>query len=69
MAKITIPTHDALMNPLIQAIKSLGGSGTIEEINTKVAEIIGFSDEQLTVLIKRIASQAAHVKGYHNGSL
>lgn len=38
------------MNPLIQAIKSLGGSGTIEEINNKVAEIAGLSDEQLEVL-------------------
>lgn len=50
MAKITIPTYDALMNPLIQGIKSLGGSGTIEEINNKVAEFAGLSDEQLEVL-------------------
>ncbi len=50
MAKITIPTFDALMNPLIQAIKSLGGSGTIEEINRKVAEIAGLTDAQLEVL-------------------
>lgn len=50
MAKVTIPTHDALMNPLIQAIKHLGGSGTIEEINNKVVEIVGFTDEQLELL-------------------
>ncbi|MBU2609953.1 MAG: restriction endonuclease [Chloroflexi bacterium] len=50
MAKVTIPTYDALMNPLIQAIKSLGGSGTIEEVNNKVAEIAGFTDEQLEIL-------------------
>lgn len=50
MAKVTIPTYDALMNPLILAIKNLGGSGTIEEINNKVAEIAGFTDEQLEVL-------------------
>lgn len=50
MAKIIVPTYDALMNPLIQAIKSLGGSGTIEEINNKVVEIAGFTDEQLEVL-------------------
>lgn len=50
MAKVTIPTYDALMNPLIQAIKNLGGSGTIEEINNKVAEIARFTDEQLEVL-------------------
>ncbi len=50
MAKITIPTYDALMNPLIQALKSLGGSGTVEVITNKVAEIAGVTDEQLEVL-------------------
>jgi restriction system protein len=50
MAKIKIPTYDTLMNPVIQALKSLGGSGTIEELNNKVAEITGLSDEQLEVL-------------------
>jgi restriction system protein len=38
------------MNPVIQALKELGGSGTIEEINAKVAEIVGLSDEQLEIL-------------------
>ncbi len=32
---ISVPTFDALMNPLMQALKSLGGSGTIEEIDNK----------------------------------
>jgi restriction system protein len=39
-----------MMNPLIQALKSLGGSGTIEEIDDKVADILDLSDEQLEVL-------------------
>jgi restriction system protein len=50
MAEIKIPTYDALMNPVIQALKNLGGSGTIEEIYNKVAEIMELSDEQLEVL-------------------
>lgn len=50
MAKNFIPTHVDLMNPLIQSIKVLGGSGTIEEIYAKVAEAEGFSEEQLAVL-------------------
>lgn len=50
MAKVKIPTYDTMMNPVVQALKSLGGSGTIEEINNKVIEIAGFSDEQLEVL-------------------
>ena len=34
---------------LIQALRELGGSGTIEEIAAKTAEIIGLTDEQLEV--------------------
>lgn len=47
MKEVELPTFDQLMNPLIQALKELGGSGTIEEINTKVAEILNLTDEQL----------------------
>lgn len=45
-----VPTFDTLMNPLIQALKQLGGSGTIEEIEAKTAEIAGLTDEQLSIL-------------------
>ena len=38
------------MNPLIKALKELGGSGTIEEIYNKVTEIVELSDEQLETL-------------------
>ncbi len=48
MAKM--PTYDRLMNPTIQALKALGGSGTIEEINSKVTELEDLSDKQLEVL-------------------
>jgi restriction system protein len=50
MSQISIPTFDRLMNPLIKALKELGGSGTIDEIDGKVVELAGFSDEQLEVL-------------------
>ncbi|HEY0602506.1 MAG TPA: restriction endonuclease [Herpetosiphonaceae bacterium] len=50
MADLVIPPYDAFMNPIIQALKILGGSGTVEEINTKVAEIAQLSDTQLEVL-------------------
>jgi restriction system protein len=52
MTEVDIPTFDTFMNPVIQALKSLGGSGTIEEIGSKVAEIVGLSDEQLEALHK-----------------
>ena len=50
MTEVKVPTFDTFMNPLIRALKSLGGSGTIEEINDKASEIAGLSDEQLDVL-------------------
>ncbi len=45
-----VPTYDQLMNPAIQALKALGGSGTIEEIYNKVTELVDLTDEQLEVL-------------------
>ena len=50
MPNVKLPTFDALMNPLLEALKHLGGSGTVEEINNKVVEIAGITDEQLEVL-------------------
>ena len=50
MTKVNVPTFDKLMNPVIQALKDLGGSGTIEEINNKATEIAGLSNEQLEIL-------------------
>ena len=50
MSSSKIPTYDSMMNPLLEALRSLGGSGTIEEIDGKVAEIMNLSDEQLEVL-------------------
>lgn len=46
----TIPPYDAFMHPLLQALKTLGGSGTNEEINTKVIELLGLSDDQLEII-------------------
>jgi restriction system protein len=42
--------YDDLMNPVIRALKSLGGSGTNEEINNKVAELAKIPSDQLEVL-------------------
>lgn len=57
MAKARTPTCHQLMNPLIEALKRLGGSGTIEEIDTKASEIAGLSDEQLEILHDETGSQ------------
>jgi restriction system protein len=52
MTEVYVPTFDELMNPVIQALKELGESGTIEEINSKAIEIADLSDEQIEVLHK-----------------
>ena len=38
------PTHLSLMNPLLRALRELGGSGFINEIDNKVADLEKFSD-------------------------
>jgi len=37
------------MNPLLSALRELGGSASIEEINRRVSEIAGLSEDQLQV--------------------
>jgi restriction system protein len=50
MSEVKIPTYDRLMNPLIQVLKDLGGSGTIDELEDKVFDILGLTDEQLEIM-------------------
>ena len=40
-----IPTYDRLMNPLLEAIHLLGGSGNIDEINEKTIELMNLPDD------------------------
>jgi len=35
----TLPTFDELLNPLIRALRALGGSGSIQELYDKVVEM------------------------------
>lgn len=48
--KTNLPAYDKLMNPIIQALKKLGGSGTIDEINSKVIEITNIPDDMVEVI-------------------
>jgi len=45
MPNAPMPTYEDLMNPAIQAIHELGGSATIEELNSKVLEILNLPDD------------------------
>lgn len=44
-----LPTFDDLIVPTVKALIELGGSGTVEEINTKVYEIAKLSDDILQI--------------------
>src|SRR3989338_10648713 len=48
--KTKIPKYFELMNPLLKAIKELGGSGTNDEIYKKVVDNERFTEEQLSIL-------------------
>src|SRR6266705_3092685 len=50
MTAAKVPTHDQLMNPILQALRSLGGSGSIEEIYDKVVEQEHLPDEVLALI-------------------
>ena len=45
-----VPAYHEMMQELFQAIKELGGSGTIQEIDDKTIEILGLSPEVLTIM-------------------
>ena len=44
-----VSAYDKLFNPLLQAVKELGGSGSIEEIYEKVIEIMKFPENILAI--------------------
>ena len=56
-----VPTLEQLMNPLITALRDLGGSGSIEEIYEKVIENLRLSDDVLSVLHEPEASNQTEV--------
>ncbi len=50
MSENKIPTFDQLMNPLLQALRLLGGSGSIAEIYAKTVEVLGLPEELVSQL-------------------
>jgi restriction system protein len=46
----SVPTFDSMLIPTIQALQSLGGSGTTEEIYDKVVQILNLPDKVLEIL-------------------
>lgn len=44
-----VPTHDEMIIPTLEALKLLGGSGSIDEINEKVYEVAGYDEEIIEI--------------------
>ena len=68
-----IPTYDKLFNPLIQAIKNLGGSAKNDEILSEITKILDLTDEEASelynggnrsVLDYRVAWAKSYLKVY-----
>jgi restriction system protein len=45
-----VPSYVELLWPTVEAIRAIGGSGSIDEIVEKVVELEGFTEEQQSVL-------------------
>jgi restriction system protein len=41
-----VPTYDGLFNPLLRAMRELGGSASVSEQEDKVVEVLGLSDDE-----------------------
>ncbi len=62
-----LPTFDNLMNPLLQALRMLGGSGSVEEIYFKTIEIADIAEDVLAQLHnpgKRSQNEVAYRLGW-----
>lgn len=55
-----VPSYDKMMIPVLEVLVTLGGSGTVEEINEKVYEILNISEEVLQVAHNENSSQSRY---------
>ena len=69
---MTLPSNEGLCNPVLRAMKRLGGSGSIAEINDEVirsldlsdVELAQMHDERQTELVYRLAWARTYLKIY-----
>ena len=47
-----LPTYDRLMNPVLQALRQLGGSGSTDEIYQRAAENLKLPDSVLSMVVR-----------------
>jgi len=55
-----IPTYDKLFNPLLKAMKNLGGSGSVAEIDDHVADILKLSDDEISEIHRRNTTKLSY---------
>src|SRR5579863_9721097 len=46
-SKMSLPKYDDLFNPLLEAIKRLGGSASVTELNEEVTKNLNLTDEEI----------------------
>lgn len=61
---MTVPTFDSLFNPLIQAMKNLGGSARNDEIVDEVAKVLKLSDEDYNRIHRKNTTQLEYRLGW-----
>jgi restriction system protein len=47
---MAVPSYDELFNPLLQALRELGDSASIPELESAVAAILGLSEEEISLI-------------------
>ena len=53
-----VPPYDRFFDPAFRALKELGGSATVQELNRKTFDIMKFNETQLSIIHKGNLSQA-----------
>lgn len=69
---MSIPKYDELFNPLLEAMKKLGRSASVSELNEEVTKSLNLTDEEvaeprnerMTVLQYRLAWTRSYLKAY-----
>ena len=72
MSEVSVPNRNELINPVLQAVHALGGSGTNLEIHDQVVSNLRLTDEQVAKPIKPGTSgptQLAHRLGWARSDL
>lgn len=57
-----VPTYKELMQPILEVLQSLGGSGTVAEINERVITSLQFTDEAAVKIYEPDSSGQARIK-------